>query len=173
MADPVIVRARYRDHDDFMRALEAFSGQAEAFAPVRLDTLGDLMPKRGSTVRFWAYFGALAGMAIAYHMCVASSAVFGLIVGGKPPVSRVPFLVVTYAGTILLGAISVFIAFLIAAGMRPRKPGPETGATEDMFGVEVACKPEDCDSISERLRSLGAHDVRVISRGEDVHSGSV
>lgn len=132
-----------------------------AYGPVDLTEVEDLMPAKSSLVRGWATVGGLFGMALFFAMCVMTSIIFNLVVGGKPPISNVPYLIPTYEGTILLGAICAFIAGLVYARVRMR-PLPEdydTRFSGDTFGVEVACEAAERAGVIDLLKNAGAVEV--------------
>jgi hypothetical protein len=163
----------------------------EAFGPVNLGHLQHLMPSvpsnregsgalgwmkaamgalsdallgiKGSAVRFHATVGAAIGLfTLFYLVCVLTSHIYKIVVGGKPPVSNVPYVVPGYEGTILFGAIGAFIAVLYYARLLRgfRTPADyDTRSSEDSFGVHVLCVPEFTLSTIELLKTAGAGEV--------------
>lgn len=132
-----------------------------AYGPVDLTEIEDLMPAKSSFVRGWATAGGLFGLALFFAMCVMTSMIYRLVVGGKPPISNVPYLIPTYEGTILLGAICAFIAGLIYARirMRPLPQDYDTRFSGDTFGVEVTCDEAERDGVIDLLKRTGAVEV--------------
>jgi len=159
MANRLLVRARYEDLNALKEALrsikEAGFADYTAYGPVRLEGLEPLMPRKGSAVRAWATSGAFLGMASFWLMCALSSLIYKLIVGGKPPVANVPFVIVSYEGTILCGSIFAFIATLVLARLWFRKlpQNHDSRFTADSFGVEVACDEAGKPQVIELLKS--------------------
>ena len=140
-----VVGGRFEDFGRFERALKVFKEAGvrnySAYGPVSLVELDHLLPWRPSLVNWFAYAGAIAGLVTFYLMCRLSSLLFDLITGGKPAISNVPFVVVTYEGTILLGAIGAFIGVIFLARLaRPRMEKPAGSRyTGDSFGIEGPC----------------------------------
>lgn len=161
----VTFRAKYSDYQPFADALRALKDsdfrQYEAYGPVELAELEDLMPKQGSPVRVWATVGAIVGLVSFWLMCVASSLIYSLIVGGKPPISNVPFVIVSYEGTILLGAIAAFIAILVVARLRARRLPRiyDSSFSGDCFGIMVRCAPEERKKVTDLLIHCGAIEI--------------
>jgi len=161
----VNIRAIFDDYGPFVDALRTLKGSGvkdyEAYGPIDLAEIEDLMPRRGSSVRAWATAGALFGLASFWFMCVASSLIYSLVTGGKPPVSNVPFIIVSYEGTILLGAISAFIAVLIVARLRSKRPPPvyDKIFSGDCFGIVVRCDPEERERVANLLTKSGAIEI--------------
>ena len=48
-------------------------------------------------------------------MCITTSLIYGLVVGGKPPVPNVPFIIPAYEGTNLFGSVAAFAGCLLYA----------------------------------------------------------
>ncbi len=178
------VVGKFEDFDAFKRALGSLQVSGvpdyEAYGPVNLDELGPLMPARMiprsfketvveiltgrnvSPVRGVATVGAITGLCLFFYMAVATSNIYKLIVGGKPPVSRVPYVVIAYEGTILLGAIAAFVATLYYARLifgRQAMPEYDPRFSGDLFGVGASCAPEQVESTMELLRNAGAVEV--------------
>lgn len=168
MKNATHIRAIFGSFTDFERALRSLmeSGQRryEAFGPIDLKDVEDLMPRRGSSVQVFATAGAFIGLVLFFLMCVAASLLYGQVVGGKPPVSKAPFIIVSYEGTILLGAMAAFIATIVLARLRPRKPAPDydprfSGAD---FGIDVYSDPDERNQVVELLREAGAVEINEI-----------
>lgn len=136
----------------------------EAYGPTNLKMLQDFMPTRGSTVRLWSYAGAVIGLASFFYMCAKSSLIYSIVTGGKPPVSNVPFLIVSYEGTILVGSLATFLAVLVLMRLWPRKPGkdydPRFSGTD--FGIVVRVRHEDRHRATDILRQSGAMEVNLL-----------
>jgi len=159
------IRGVFDDWDAFKDALrtlkQARGSGYTAYGPVNLNEVQDLMPEKSSYVRGWSTLGAASGLATFFLMCVLTSMIFDLVVGGKPPVSRVPYVIPTYEGTILFGAIFAFVAGLIYAwvGLRPLPAGYDARFSGDAFGVEITCDPAEREAMSGLLRDSGAVEV--------------
>lgn len=162
------IKAVFDNYINFKKALtslyEAGHRQYEVFSPIDPTDIEYLMPKKGSTVHIYALIGALSGMALFFFMCIYASQLFGQVVGGKPPVSRIPFTIVTYEGTILFGAVTAFITAMILARLRPGKPskGYDPRFTADNFGIEVSFDAGRREQVIELLKSAGAIEVNEI-----------
>ena len=159
------VRGVFDDWEAMKRALRALKESRgtgyTAYGPVNLQEVEDLMPAKSSYVRGWSTAGGLFGLALFFVMCVMTSLIYSLTVGGKPPISNVPFLIPAYEGTILIGAISAFVAGLIYACVRAR-PLPtdyDTRFSGDTFGVDVTCEPDERGQVIDLLKSAGAAEI--------------
>ncbi len=163
--EEAVVRGLYEDFERFEAALRTLKERGvrcyEAYGPTNLEEIEDLMPSKGSRVRVWDTSGAIIGLATFWIMCVTTSLIYGLIVGGKPPVSNVPFIIPAYEGTILTGSIMAFLAILWYASLGPRWPGRDYDPrfSEDRYGIDVHCSPGDRAEMSSLLRDAGAVEV--------------
>lgn len=143
-----MVRAHFDDFDRFKDALRRLKESRvegyTAYGPVSLEEVEDLMPQKGSAVRIWATAGALVGLIAFWFMCIKSALIYSLITTGKPPISNVPFVIVSYEGTILVGSVAAFLAVLALARLYPRKPPTDYDSrfSGDRFGIDVATPPD-------------------------------
>jgi molybdopterin-containing oxidoreductase family membrane subunit len=111
------------------------------FSPVKLARLERLLGYEKSPVRFWTLAGALSGLIGGFSLAIGTALVNGLVVGGKPPVSIIPYCIVGFEGMILLGSIANFMGFLFYS--RPyhlKKLRYDPRYSRDVFGLEVSCE---------------------------------
>ena len=161
----VRVRGVFDDWDALKSALTTLKqtrGRGyTAYGPVDLTKIEDLMPAKSSFVRGWATAGGLFGLALFFALCAVTSMIYRLVVGGKPPISNLPYLIPTYEGTILLGAICALIAGLVYAGLknRPLPADYDTRFSGDTFVVEVTCEPEEREQVAGLLKNAGAVEI--------------
>ena len=126
--------------------------EMETYAPVKIVELDKVLRQPKSPVRYFTLAGALAGLAGGFWLAIGTATVNHLIVGGKPPVSLIPYCVIGFEGTILLGSIANLIGLMIYA----RLFRTETSAyydrrfSRDKFGLLISC---DADQV-ERLKGL-------------------
>lgn len=165
MAGAVRVRGVFDDFDAFKEALkelkESHMRHYTAWGPTNLKDIQELMPAQSSFVRGWATVGGLTGLATFWLMCVLTALIYDLIVGGKPSVSNVPYVVPMYEGTILLGAIGAFTFALIymATGFHQPPEDYDTRFSGASYGIEVVCRPGDKARITNLLNEAGATEV--------------
>ncbi len=159
------VSATYDNYDAFVNALrkvkESGIRDYEAYGPINLAEVEDLMPHRESAVRAWATAGAIFGLGSFWYMCAKSSLIYSIITGGKPPVSNVPFVIVMYEGTILLGSLAAFFAVIALARLWFRKPPPgyDQRFSGSDFGIQVRCHPGEQEHVASVLRDTEAVEI--------------
>ena len=101
--------------DALKRAREKGFDEVETYSPVRLRKAEQIMGRGPSPVRYFTLGGALAGCAGGFALAIGAALVNSLIAGGKHPVSIIPYCIVGFEGTILLGTIGNLIGVLSLA----------------------------------------------------------
>lgn len=165
MSERITLQARYENYDAFKRGLERLKDSRfkdyTAYGPTNLKEIEDLMPSQFSLVRGVATIGAITGLALFWIMCITTALIYALVVGGKPPVSNVPYIIPAYEGTILLGSIGAFFAILLFAALGPRRAPTDYNPrfSGDSYGIEVHCRPHERTQVEEILYRAGAVEV--------------
>ena len=161
----------FEDVESLVRALkrlrEAGQREMKVYSPVGLRELEPYLPRRGSPVRFITLAAAVAGCAGGFWMCIGSALLYGLIVGGKHPVSWLPYCIIGFEGAILVGGVTTFVAMLMLARLRPARAVRRLRATPaydprfgvDRYGVCVFCPPAQVATITALLWEAGAEEV--------------
>lgn len=115
MADRMV----FEDRDRFLEALrrrvrEGLPGERiRVITPFGVPEVEEILSPGRSNVRFFALVGAACGTAAGFALTILTSLSWPLIVGGKPVVSFPPFVIIAFALTILFGALSSFLGFLL------------------------------------------------------------
>ncbi len=114
------------------------------YSPARVDGAEEILNPGPSPVRVWTLAGALTGLTSGFTLAIYTALVNGLIVGGKHPVSIIPYCIVGFEGTILAGTIFNLIGVLVHGRLgRPRLPaGYNPVFSRDRFGLFIGCIPE-------------------------------
>jgi len=146
-----------------LRALRAAGiDRFAVYSPVPLHAVEHLLPRRGSPIRWYALAGGLAGCVGGFALCVTASGYYGLIVGGKPVASWIPFCVVAFELTVLVAGLVTMGAVFLHSRLYPRGVGsaydPRFGV--DAFGISVPCEEEARERVVSLLREAGAEEVR-------------
>jgi hypothetical protein len=134
------------------------------FSPFRLAAVDRLLYGRASPVRFWTLGGALLGMASGFALAILTALVNRLIVGGKPPVSIVPYCVIGFELTILGGTLFNLVG-VTWHGRLYRWTLPrayDRRFSRDKFGLFVICEPDVHDEVTAQLREANPEETRVI-----------
>jgi molybdopterin-containing oxidoreductase family membrane subunit len=150
--------------DDFLNALEAVKqGNLEftTFTPTARHEIGEIMGLKPSPVRRYTLIGGLCGAILGPALGVYTVLAWKFVVSGKPVIPWVPFVIVAFEFTILLGVLFTLAGVLISARMPNRKlPGYyDPRFSNDRFGIMVSCGKEEQENVTRLLREAGAEEV--------------
>ncbi len=74
-----------------------------------------------SRVKYFSLSGSILGLLFGFFLTIYTSLEWNEILGGKPPLSIPPFIIIAYELTILFGGVLSFIGFLILRGKPEKK----------------------------------------------------
>jgi Ni/Fe-hydrogenase subunit HybB-like protein len=161
------VLAVFTSHEALIEAVKRVRASSfrrvEAFSPFKLEEVGELLHRRGSPVRLWTLTGALSGLVGGFWLAIGSAQVNNLWVGGKfTPAAVIPYCIIAFEGTILLGALFNLAGMAFHARLgRPALPACyDRRFTLDRFGLFLACSPEHVEEAKGLLASSQAEEVR-------------
>lgn len=124
-------RWKFEDKREFLKKIEelieggASPKDIDVLTPIPVDEVDELLKAKPSLVRFFTLGGALLGALVGLAFPILTVLDWPIITGGKPFISIPPFVIISFACTILLGAIFSFIGFLVLGRL------PSRGAIED------------------------------------------
>ncbi len=165
MKSPSGIVAVYRYVDaaaDAIRALKEMGYRDfTVYTPVPNAEIAEAVGHKVSPVRLWTLIGGLVGLTAGFAMALWMSYDYPIVVGGKPLGSVIPYVVIGFELTILIGALSTVAGLVIHSLLSYRKAGFDGRFTNDCVGVFVPCPVERRPAVEELLRSHGAEEVRV------------
>jgi Ni/Fe-hydrogenase subunit HybB-like protein len=140
--------------------------EVETYSPVRLPEAEEILGRGRSPVRFWTLTGALCGCAGGFALAIGSALVNSLMAGGKHPVSIIPYCIVGFEGTILVGTLANLSGVLFHARLgRPRvPPWYDASFTRDRFGLFVACRAEEAGAVEALVAPSGPESLRIFNQ---------
>jgi hypothetical protein len=168
-AGPASVLGVFAHVDTTVRAIKELRargfGAVAAYTPLPLEEVEEALTGHGlprSPVRLFTLVGALIGTASGFALTIWSSLKWNLVVGGKPIVSIPPYVIIAFELTILLGGLCTLLGLFVTARLPGLRGSPryDPRFTADRFGVEVACPPDQLQTVEEILRRAGAEEVR-------------
>ena len=122
----------------------------------------DLLPHPGSPLRLVTLAAGFTGCFLGYLLCIGSSLLYSLIVGGKAVVAWVPYTIIGFELTILTGGLCTVAAVFAACRLYPRPLAaayrPEYSS--DQFGLSIPCDPAQQRDIVNLMSAAGAIEVR-------------
>jgi hypothetical protein len=165
MADHVGVLGAFQHLDAATSAIGSLKENGyegyTVYAPAPLHELEHAVGHQSSPVRLWTLFGGLTGCASGFALTMWMSYDYPVVVGGKPLGSVIPYVVIMFELTILIGALST-LAGLAFHAWRTNQKAPYDGRfSDDHIGIFVPCQTERHGAVQELMRSAGATEVRV------------
>ena len=133
----------------------------EVFSPVPSERILEALDRRPSPVRLWVLGGGIAGCLSGFWLTIGLSMEYPHRTAGMPIVSIPPFVIIAFELTILFGALSGLLGFLVH-GRFPQvesTPGYDLRFSADRFGVVVECPPAERPQVEHLLRGAGASEV--------------
>ncbi|MBT1071503.1 quinol:electron acceptor oxidoreductase subunit ActD [Pelotalea chapellei] len=161
------VLAVFSHAGDMLEAVKAACGHGftimEVFSPTKLEEVEKVMARPKSPVRFWTLAGAIAGMAGGFWLAIGTALVNSLIVGGKQPVSLIPYCVIAFEGTVLLGSLANLCGLVLHAGLfKYRLPSfYDRRFSRDRFGLLVNCDIHDQERLQKLLSTTRPEEMHV------------
>ena len=135
----------------------------ETFSPVRIERLDELMRQPKSPVRLFTLAGAIAGLIGGFALAIGTAKVNSLVVGGKPVVSPIPFCVIGFEGTILLGSLANLAGLVIYGRLFKTATSEhyDRRFSRDKFGLLIACLPEQVETVQALLAPAAPEEIHV------------
>ena len=113
----------FDDKDPFLAKLRELLAagtpveRIETTTPFPVHEALHLLKTPASPLKFFTFTGALGGFCAGFGLTIYTVKTWPMIVGGKPPVSLPPFMIIAFELTILLGALGSLLGFLLLAGL--------------------------------------------------------
>ncbi len=163
--DQARVMGFFRDEETCVRGIaaarEAGLGRPRVFSPFASEPILQCLHPGHSPVRLWVLLGGISGCATGFALTIGLSAEYPHVTAGMPIVSIPPFVIIAFELTILFGALSGLIGFLVHGGFPQfdAVPGYSPRFSDDRFGVLVECAADDRLRVEDMLRAAGAMEV--------------
>lgn len=116
-------RWEFEDEHEFLEKLKELVDQGtptdrlDVITPIPVPATEEILKMKRSPLRFFTLAGALSGLSLGFAFTIFTVIDWPLITGGKPLISLPPFLIISFALTILLGSLASFAGFLILGRM--------------------------------------------------------
>jgi molybdopterin-containing oxidoreductase family membrane subunit len=133
------------------------------FSPTRDERIQEALALGPSPVRFFTLTGFVSGAAAGLALCAFTALRWKFIVSGKPVLAWVPFTVIAFELSILLGVLAT-LAGMLLVGRVPRLRLPDhydPRFSGDRFGLLVRPGAE-AEPVAAELRASGAEEVRAV-----------
>lgn len=138
-------------------------GSVTAYSPVPDHALDHAMERSVSPIRLFILIGGIIGCISGFALPIYTVHDWPLITGGKALISLPPFVVIAFELTILFGALSGMMGFLILARLprvsrrtKAKAVTVDPTFSLDRFGVFVSCDQKSETAVCEALKLAGA-----------------
>ncbi|MEA3232448.1 MAG: DUF3341 domain-containing protein [Thermodesulfobacteriota bacterium] len=129
----------------------------QVHSPVPSHKLSDALKLKKSKVGYFTLVGGIIGFFSGFALAMFTAAKWSLIVGGKPVIALVPFVIVGFEFTILFAVIGNVIGLLTQGGL-PDYKGLDVydpRCSGDHFGVLAACPEADKSQLVTYFKEKG------------------
>ncbi|MDO8677322.1 MAG: DUF3341 domain-containing protein [Acidobacteriota bacterium] len=153
--------------DAARRAVAQGFTKLEAYSPVPIEELNDIIHKKRTNLPRVVLAGGLTGMATGFGLQYWASVIeYPMNIGGRPQASWTTFIIPSYELTILFASIAAALGMIVLSGL-PQPYHPvfnverfSMASSDKFFLVLESADPKfDQPVTSEFLRSLGAKGV--------------
>jgi molybdopterin-containing oxidoreductase family membrane subunit len=144
-------------HGAVSAVLDKSYNRIEIYTPFPIPNIQKLFGEQTSPVGFWTLIGVLAGIAVGIFIPVITAVENNLVVGGKSPVSLIPYWVIAFEAAVLFGVGANFYSFIRYARLNRFEewPGFDSRFMADRFGLFVACSSVDYEKIHQIVVTNG------------------
>jgi len=126
-------------------------------SPVPSHKIAAALALKKSRVGLFTLAGGIIGFFSGFGLAIYASTQWHLIVGGKPVVALVPFVIVGFEFTILFAVFGNVLGFLTQTGLPTfkRLPHYDARCSGEHFGILAACRPEQHRELAEFFTRQG------------------
>jgi hypothetical protein len=157
--------ASTQDLREAVKALKDIQRPCTLFSPWPQDSIQEIMKERPSPVRYFTLFGGLLGLCSGFALAVYTVLQWRFVVGGKPIIPWIPFVVIGFEFLILFGVLCTFAGLLLNCRL-PRKRLPafyDPRFSEDRLGLLVPCTTVEREKITGLLKKAGAEEIQEVA----------
>lgn len=140
-----------------------FKKSFQVYSPVPNHDIEHALHEPRSGVRWFAFFGTSFGAIGGFSFAMYTSWYWSVYLGGKPPMSFQPYVIVGFEMFILFGALFTLVGAILLTKVfwRLDAPGYDERFSQDKFGVCVQCDAAKIATVEKLLKDSGAAEVRV------------
>jgi hypothetical protein len=136
----------------------------DIYAPFPVHGLDEAMGIKRSILPYVTFLAGATGLCLALGFQIWTSAIdWPTIIGGKPFISLPAFIPITFEITVLLGAHTTVLAFLVLNKLFPGKQPTiiDPRQTEDLFIMAIEKDKANVEDVTALLKENGAVEVKV------------
>lgn len=164
MSSKKTITASFEFVEDLVKSIEHFKRNNRefiTFSPIPNHNVEKALSQKKSRVGLFTLAGAIAGLVFGFLLAAYTAAEWNLVLGGKPPVTLIPFVVIGFEFTILFGAIATLIGLIINSKLPSYKKikGYKPEFSVGHFGIAIQVNEDEIPKLTEMLKSFGSQEV--------------
>ncbi|MFW6054652.1 MAG: DUF3341 domain-containing protein [Thermodesulfobacteriota bacterium] len=165
----------FEKEDQAVQAIQALKDSSYTFlrahSPVPSARIVQALGLKKSKVGLFTLFGGIIGFLSGYGLALFTATRWDFIVGGKPVLALIPFLIVGFEFTILFAVFGNIIGLLTLARLPDLKglKHYDPRCSGQHFGVLAGCPAEQTDALLDFFRQQGA-DTKTFEQGPEIPS---
>lgn len=155
------VMGLFTDEDRAVSAIKALGDTSwdlkQVHSPIPSHKLSEALNLKKSKVGYFTLIGGIIGFFSGFALAMFTSAKWSLIVGGKPVIALVPFVIVGFEFTILFAVFGNVVGLLTQGGL-PDFKGLDVydpRCSGDHFSVVAACPPAEKGDLIDYFKEKG------------------
>lgn len=151
--------------DDLLNAVKALKKKNlkinRIYSPTRRHEIDEVLGTKRSPVRYFTLVGGILGISTGIGLSVFTAAQWRFIVGGKPPIPAVPYVIEAFEFCILLSVFLNLLGLALLTRLPKFSISPEYDPrfSEDRFGILVSCPETEREEVVRMLIDSGAEEV--------------
>ena len=158
------ITASFEYVEDLVKSIEHFKKDDHkfiTFSPIPNHDVEKALGQKKSRVGLFTLVGAITGLVFGFSLAVFTAAEWNLVLGGKPPVTLIPFVVIGFEFTILFGAIATLIGLIINSKLPSFKniKGYKPEFSVGHFGIAIQVDEDEIPKLTELLKLFGSNEV--------------
>ena len=166
--DPVSIWGVFTNEDQAASMISDLKNSpwtfVRAHSPIPGNQIKDALKLKKSSVGWFTLTGGILGFLSGFGLAIFTATRWSIIVGGKPVVALIPFIIVGFEFTILFSVLGNVIGLLTQIGL-PRWKLPDyydPRCSGTCFGVLATCRPDQQTELGLFFTDHGA-EVKTIN----------
>jgi len=158
----------FKDEDSIVSALDELDKSSYRFhcinSPIPGHKIMERLKLKKSKVGWFTLGGGIIGFLGGFALAIFTAVQWNLLVGGKPIVAYIPFIVVGFEATILFAVFGNIIGMLIQMRL-PNFKEPDhydPRCSGEHFGILASCEPGQVDGLKDLFQKNGG-DVKIFN----------
>ena len=126
-------------------------------SPIPSHRIAEALKLKKSKVGYFTLMGGIFGFLSGFALAIFTATKWGLIIGGKPVVALIPFVIVGFEFTILFSVLGNVIGLLVLGGLPRLKELKifDPRCTGDRFGIVATCEAGQVEGLKDLFQKNG------------------